>query len=98
MHYKHVRDLAWDFVDATRIRLNARLDAAQLNTLFVSLGVGDYETAIDTVLSECAGAGIGIDPMLVKRLGRWVEIFGDRDDRARRHSMLKSMLGGHIVS
>jgi hypothetical protein len=93
MHYKHIRDLAWDLVEATRPRLDARLDTPRLNTLFVTLGVGDYESAIDTVLVECSGARIPVAPELAQRLGRWVELFGERDESGRRQEMLKSMLG-----
>lgn len=92
MHYRHIHDLAWDFVDAARPRLNARLDAARMNALFATLGVGDYEAAIDIVLAECAGAPIAINPELAHRLRRWVEIFGEPNESVHRLTMLKTIL------
>lgn len=93
MHYRHIHNLAWDFVDAARARLDARLDGAGMNALFIALGVGDYEAAIDTVLAECAGAPIAISPELANRLRRWMTIFGERDEASRRLTILKSILG-----
>ncbi|WP_285031629.1 hypothetical protein [Mycolicibacterium sp. lyk4-40-TYG-92] len=93
MHYKDIHNLAWEFVDAARTRLDARLDAARMNALFVALGVGDYEAAIDTVLAECAGTRMTVAPALATRLCRWVAMFDERSDPNSRHEKLKSILG-----
>lgn len=93
MHYKHIDDLAWDFACAARSCLDARIDSVRLNALFVALGVGDYEAAIDTVLAECAGSRMPVTPELAARLGRWVQMFGEPHESSRRHEMLKSILG-----
>ncbi|WP_020102746.1 hypothetical protein [Mycobacterium sp. 360MFTsu5.1] len=68
VHYRHIHDLAWDFVDAARARPDTQLDAAGMNALFLTLGIGDYEAAIDTVLVACADAPVAVSPELADRL------------------------------
>ena len=93
MHYRHIHDLAWDFVDAARARLDSQLDAAGMNALFLTLGIGEYEAAIDTVLVACADEPVAVSPELANRLRRWMTIFGEPEEAGRRLKILRSILG-----
>jgi hypothetical protein len=68
MDRQHIDELAWDVAE----RLRAHLTVAELNTVFMKLGIGEPEAAIETVLRRMAAKGAAIPEDLRARLRHWV--------------------------
>jgi hypothetical protein len=77
-------DLAWDLVEQAR----SRLTVAELNTVFVRLGVADYWTAIEIVLRAVGRTGEGLAPELVTRVAAWLEVYDGHPDQPRLWNLL----------
>jgi hypothetical protein len=81
---KQVDDLAWDVVG----RLRRHLSDSELNTVFVKLGVGESESAIETVLGRLAVKGAAIPEDLLTRLRQWVRGYQDNPAHPRLSKLL----------
>jgi len=64
-----VNELAWDLVEQIR----SHLDVLQLNTVFVKLGVGDYELVIRLVLRWLPRIRASLTPELLSRSRAWID-------------------------
>jgi hypothetical protein len=64
VNHEQVTELAWDVVE----RLRGHLTVLELNTVFIKLGVGEPESAIETVLRRLAANGLAIPDDLLTRL------------------------------
>jgi hypothetical protein len=74
---RHTADeLAWDLVEHIR----SHLDVAQLNTLFVKLGVGDHEFVIRLILRRLPRIGASLTPELLSRSQVWIDGYRDHTD------------------
>lgn len=63
--------MAWDLVEHCR----STLTIAELNTVFVRLGLGEYSDAVEMVLKSRARTfGPPLPQELVVRLTRWAEL------------------------
>ena len=71
-----VNQLAWDLVEQIR----SHLDVLQLNTVFVKLGVGDYELVIRLVLRCLPRIGASLTPELLSRSRVWIDGYRDHTD------------------
>ena len=71
-----VNELAWDLVEQIR----SHLDVLQLNTVFVKLGVGDYELVIRLVLRWLPRIGASLTPELLSRSRVWIDGYRDHTD------------------
>jgi hypothetical protein len=69
-------ELAWDLVEQIR----SHLDVVQLNTVFVKLGVGDYEFVIRLVLRWLPRIGASMTPELLSRSRVWIGGYRDHTD------------------
>jgi len=64
-------NVAWDLVEHGR----ATLTIAELNAVFVRLGIGDYNDAIEILLKSIVrAAGPRLPDQLVERLTRLVQV------------------------
>lgn len=80
-------DVAWDLVQHGR----AALTVAELNTVFVRLGVNEYADAIDIMLKAIVRqAGPQIPQRIVEQLTRWAEM-RYREDKLRETLTLISL-------
>lgn len=66
-----MRALAWDVVDAAR----GNFTASELTMVFVSLGVGEYESVIETVLERLARDRHRLPGHLTGPLKTWVDMY-----------------------
>jgi hypothetical protein len=69
-------ELAWDLVE----RIRSQLDVGQLNTVFVKLGVGEYESVIRLVLRWHPRVGVTLTPELMSRSRAWIDGYRDHSD------------------
>ena len=71
MNIAEASDVAWDLVEHGR----AALTIAELNTVFVRLGIGEDADAIEIVLkSVIRNGGPPLPNQLTVRLTRWAEL------------------------
>jgi hypothetical protein len=77
-------ELAWDLVEQIR----SHLDVAQLNAVFVKLGVGDYEFVIRLVLRWLPRIGVSLTPDLLSRSRAWIDGYRDHTDYPRLLELL----------
>jgi len=66
-----IDELAWDVVERMRLHLTV----AELNAAFIELGVGDPESAIETVLRRMAAKSAALPEDLRTRLRHWVRTY-----------------------
>lgn len=69
MQRPNEQDLAWDLVEQNR----QCLTVAELNTIFVQLGTGQYGPAIETTLKAVSRSGAVVSPQLASRLTVWID-------------------------
>jgi hypothetical protein len=80
-------DLTWDLVEQNRGCLNV----AELNTVFVRLGTGEYYIVIEAILKAVARSGAAVSPQLASRLAVWIEGY----DGHPRHEFLCNLVSRH---
>jgi hypothetical protein len=79
--------LAWELVEHVR----SKLDASQLNTAFLKLGVGDYDFVITLVLRILPQIGATLTPDLVCASQAWVDGYRSSLDYPKLLSLVPSM-------
>jgi hypothetical protein len=84
MDQSNTSDLAWDLVDEMR----SCLSAEALDSLFVRLGVGDYEEVIETVLTSVARAGAPLTPHLLGRLAVYAKGYDSGSNPRRLYGLV----------
>ncbi|HEX4559216.1 MAG TPA: hypothetical protein VH166_08530 [Mycobacterium sp.] len=85
MDQQRIDELAWDIVAACR----EHLTVAELNMVFIKLGVGEYDSVIEAVLKRLARDRLGLSAELAVRLRQWVDSYLG----SPRHSALTALLG-----
>ena len=81
-------DLAWDLVEQNRACLNV----AELNTVFVKLGSGEYDFVIEAILKAVARSGGAVSPQIASRLAVWIEGYKDGHPR---HELRCNLVSRH---
>jgi hypothetical protein len=82
-------DLAWDLLEQVR----SCLTIAELNTVFVRLGVADYWSAIEIVLRAVGRTGERLPPELVAGLAAWLDVYDGQPDQPRLWNLLARCMG-----
>jgi hypothetical protein len=82
-------DLAWDLLEQAR----SCLTIAELNTVFVRLGVADYWVAIEFVLRAVGRKGERLPPELVAGLAAWLDAYDGHPDQPRLWNLLARCKG-----
>jgi len=81
------QDLAWDLVEHCR----SILSIAELNTVFIRLGCGQYIAVIDTALTAVARAETTMTPELTIRLMRWVVAYEGHSRQRRLRDLIEDI-------
>jgi hypothetical protein len=84
----HDADLAWDLIEQCR----SRLDVKELNKTFVTVGTGDYERVIETMMNLAVHKGSPVSEELTSELARWVEKFHDHEHYGYRLRLLNQIV------
>jgi hypothetical protein len=84
----HDADLAWDLIEQCR----SRLDVKELNKTFVTVGTGDYERVIETMMNVAVHKGSPVSGELTSQLARWVEKFHDNEHYGYRLRLLNQVV------
>ncbi|MCW2518556.1 MAG: hypothetical protein JWR46_1175 [Mycobacterium sp.] len=79
--------LAWDLVE----HVQSKLDVPQLNTVFLKLGVGDYDFVITLVLGILPQIGATLTPDLVSASQAWVDGYRSSLDYPKLLTLVPSM-------
>jgi hypothetical protein len=77
-------DVAWALVEETRMSLTIR----ELNSVFVTLGTGDFPAAIEIMLRAVTSSEASLSPVLVARLGRWIDMYAGTSAEPRLRQYL----------
>lgn len=85
MNQQQVDELAWDVVDFGR----ERLTVGELNAVFIQLGTGEYESAIEAILRRLALDGLALPTDLHRRVTDWLSAFQDSPSHARLGLLLR---------
>jgi hypothetical protein len=65
------QDVAWALAEEARTFLTI----PQLNSVFVTLGVGDFPAAIETMLQAVVSSKASLSSVVVARLGHWIDMY-----------------------
>jgi hypothetical protein len=65
------QDVAWALAEEARTCLTI----PELNSVFVTLGVGDYPAAIETMLHAVVSSKASLSSVLNARLGQWIDMY-----------------------
>jgi hypothetical protein len=84
MHRPNEQDLAWDLIDHYR----QCLSVAELNTVFLQLGNGQYRPVIETTLQAVTRCGVVLSPQYADVLTVWVAGYGEH----RRYRGLQQLV------
>ena len=85
VNQQQVDELAWDVVEFGR----ERLTVGELNAVFIQLGTGEYESAIEAILKRLALNRLVLPTDLHRRLTDWLSAFQDSPLHARLSSLLR---------
>ncbi|WP_131812391.1 hypothetical protein [Mycolicibacterium fortuitum] len=67
MHQRSESDLAWDLVEHTR----ASFSVADLNKVFVLLGIWEFDAVIRAAIGTVANRGLAVPASLLDELDSW---------------------------
>jgi hypothetical protein len=65
------QDVAWALAEEARTFLTI----PELNSVFVTLGVGDYPAAIETMLHAVVSSKASLSSVLIARLSQWIDMY-----------------------
>ena len=78
------QDLAWALAEEAR----RFLTIPELNSVFVTLGVGDFSAAIETMVQAVVSSQASLSSVLVARLGQWIDRYAGQPAEPRLRQYL----------